>query len=1656
MRLFGFGFLVSILLLLAGSAGAQVNPGTESGVPAYGRFGGSDFDQINLLNGNLHIDIPILSVKERGRTFSWHLYYEPVVWNLIWVPVPNPSHLPKDPSYYYVTRNGSYPGLVLASPFDWHGSLGPLSPVQTCPTTDQPYQVEVGATVVGPDETEHSVPLRNEVGQYPCQGSTLSGPATDGSGIIYNTTTGVITLPDGTQIHGQTIEDANGNLASMTGSDGTPYAGTASYTDMLGRSLMTTTQGPTTTYTSPDGVQISGWPQYTLMTVTDTNGQQQVYRIDYQLIDLDSNMCTAVLIARGHNCNEDVGDTVLVAQKLTLPNGKTYLFTYNDNTPGQLARVDLPTGGYITYTYANSYFSQPGTGGGITPPNYTGRQGVASRTVNESGNVYQWTYAGIAGGTTTVTDPDGNVQIHTYGYLVDPVTKLLSATEYEQSVTYEDSSGNTLRTVTNTYGYDHDPNSGLLIDGRVISKTTTLDNGQANQTQTDYETFQYSCSDAACPGTATRMNPTEIREYDYGAGSPGPLMRRTDYTYLHNNPTNGATYTALNIVNKVLATTVYDGSSNQVSQTVNEYDNYTAGISPSSAVQHDSARGTTYTTRGNLTAVSHWRNTDGAMLTSRNQYDDAGNMLSTTDPKNNTTSYDYTDSWYSGTGGSTCAPSGEGKAYLTKITNALGQVTKTSYYSCSGLLGSTTDPNNQTSTQSYDLFDRPLVSTFPDGGQTTNTYDDTNLITTTSKLLTSGASIFTREHYDQLGRAIEDDLCEDGTAGCTSPIQTDITYDGLDQKITETNPYRSTSDSTYGVTTYAYDGLGRTKSATKPDGSVVQTQYCGPSTMVTDEASHWRRSRTDGLGRLVEVDEPNSTTATVNVCPGTGEPTWVTTYGYNALGDLLSVVQGGSRNRSFVYNSLEQLTSSTNPEAGAVSYTYDADGNVLTKADARSITTTNSYDALNRVTGVTYSNGDPSVSYTYDQSACLGAPACYNIGRRTSMTDAGGSESLAYDPMGRELEEQRTTNSVTKTTSYTYNLAGDLLTLTYPSGRVITYTYDSAGRASTAKDLTNGINYAFGTCQSGACYAPQGAVSQLQNGTNLASTYIYNDRLQPCWLYASTNGTIAAGTSCTATDPGPGNILDLKYNFSLGAGDNGNVSGITNNRDTTRSQSFTYDQVNRILSGQTSATTGSNCWGEAYSYDQWANLQSLAYVSGYTGCSQEGTWSAPATADNQLPSTVATYDSSGNVLTDSSNIYQWNAESEIKSAAGVNYTYDGDGNRLEKSNGKIYWYGAGTEILDESDLSGNFTNEYVFFDGKRIAMRNVSTGTIYYYAEDMLGSSRTIVQAGQTSVCYDADFYPFGGERDVTVSCTQNYKFEGKERDSETQNDDFGARYYSWRVGRWLSADWSAVPAPVPYANLTNPQTLNLYAMVSDDPESFSDLDGHETEVTPEIGNADENAGELECGAQCTPEISARIKCVEDPTGCEVTKEEQQQAQTAQPSWYNKGMPFCVCGDSTNAKERATEAAEAAVNLALAKAKISAAAGISTTSESGVGALAAAYLVVSASGNVVAGAAQGIGAATGYTKSTETAAEAAAVGTSLAGMVTLVATNGDLNKAGLAAAAEGIVTSSPKDLATGGTGARAAKALDFIQNVHRVEGAITSAVRDWIYPVSVY
>src|SRR5690348_6803159 len=86
--------------------------------------------------------------------------------------------------------------------------------------------------------------------------------------------------------------------------------------------------------------------------------------------------------------------------------------------------------------------------------------------------------------------------------------------------------------------------------------------------------------------------------------------------------------------------------------------------------------------------------------------------------------------------------------------------------------------------------------------------------------------------------------------------------------------------------------------------------------------------------------------------------------------------------------------------------------------------------------------------------------------------------------------------------------------------------------------------------------------------------------------------------------------------------DNGNVWQITNNLTSGRTQTFTYDYLNRILTGQSSATSGTSCWGESFGYDMWANLT----IRNVSKCSAEGPVPA-ATISNRM--STYSYDLAG-------------------------------------------------------------------------------------------------------------------------------------------------------------------------------------------------------------------------------------------------------------------------------------------------------------------------------------------------------------------------------------------------------------------------------------------
>ena len=168
---------------------------------------------------------------------------------------------------------------------------------------------------------------------------------------------------------------------------------------------------------------------------------------------------------------------------------------------------------------------------------------------------------------------------------------------------------------------------------------------------------------------------------------------------------------------------------------------------------------------------------------------------------------------------------------------------------------------------------------------------------------------------------------------------------------------------------------------------------------------------------------------------------------------------------------------------------------------------------------------------------------------------------------------------------------------------------------------------------------------------------------------------------------------------------------------------------------------------------------------------------------------------------------------------GNHARYDADGRRV-----KATVDGATTYFI--YDVQGQMVAEYT--------MGSPASDGLQYVAVDALGSTR-VVEDGSGTVTARRDYSPYGEELATSNRTTAlkygssfpRVQFTGKERDSETGLDYFGARYFSSAQGRFTSPDWSAVPQPVPYADLTDPQTLNLYSYVRNNPLRRADPDGH-------------------------------------------------------------------------------------------------------------------------------------------------------------------------------------------------------------------------------------
>jgi RHS repeat-associated protein len=292
-------------------------------------------------------------------------------------------------------------------------------------------------------------------------------------------------------------------------------------------------------------------------------------------------------------------------------------------------------------------------------------------------------------------------------------------------------------------------------------------------------------------------------------------------------------------------------------------------------------------------------------------------------------------------------------------------------------------------------------------------------------------------------------------------------------------------------------------------------------------------------------------------------------------------------------------------------------------------------------------------------------------------------------------------------------------------------------------------------------------------------------------------------------------------------GDNGNVDQVVNNRAGTRTEAFTYDSLNRIASAQSSGSQ----WGETFNIDSWGNLTG---ETGITGKTNHESLNTTAGINNQLAGFG--YDAAGNMTSNGSTSYVYDGENRLVWTSGYRYFYDGNGERVEKcvaatsttacptsgTNGTLYWKGTGSDPQVETDLSGNALEQYAFFNGQRIARRDISSNAVHYYFSDHLGSHGVIENATATACEQDIDYYPYGGvQNDYCPNVAQNYKFTGKERDGESGLDYFGARHHASALGRFMSAD-SVLADQHP----GSPQSWNLYPYGANNPLRNKDLNG--------------------------------------------------------------------------------------------------------------------------------------------------------------------------------------------------------------------------------------
>ena len=699
----------------------------------------------------------------------------------------------------------------------------------------------------------------------------------------------------------------------------------------------------------------------------------------------------------------------------------------------------------------------------------TDRKGNATVYVtDERGNVIAETDA--IGNTTTYTYDANNNQTsrtdalgHTRSYTYDARNNLLTRT---------DSLGNTT-TLTYAPGADN-----LLSSTDALGNTTTFSYDARNNllaiTDALGNTTRHSY-DAAGNRIATEDALGHVTSYAYdGSGNligvTDPLGNRADVTYDANgNPlTRSRTRTIPTGVETLTASNRFDKGGRLIeridtlgNKSTDQYD--LNGRLAARTDKNGNRVRFEYDARGNLVKIIHPDETK-----TRFGYDVEGNLTFRTDRSDRSTHYAYdalnrlVSTTYPDGAVATIDYDAAGRvvarldalgnertfAYdaggrLISLTDALGNAT-TYDYDANGNQISMTDANGHTTETEYDPNNRPLKIVTPDDAVIAMVYDALG-----RKLSARDqAGLRTDYAYDAVGRLT---MVTDALGQSTA-----YTYDEVGNRISQT-------DSQGRVTRFEYDGQGRTTRIIRPLGMSLTRRYDAVGNLValTDFNGDTSRYAYDSDDRLVTKSLPDGRdvhyaytpdgkrTSATNDRGVTSyrydlrdrlieqiEPDGLTlSYTYDANGNRTSV-GSPSGTTTYTFDALNRLDTVRAPSGGVTTYTYDAAGNHVATAYPNGVTTSYTYDSLNRLLLLENRKPDASLisAYRYEMDA---------TGKRTQVTDhLRRTTTYGYDTLHRLVSEvTRVPGMPDETVVYTYDAVGNRLSRTDSGGSAL-YTYD--------------------------------------------------------------------------------------------------------------------------------------------------------------------------------------------------------------------------------------------------------------------------------------------------------------------------------------------------------------------------------------------------------------------------------------------------------------------------------------------------------------------------------------------------------------------------------------------------------------------------------------